>query len=134
MLTPVENRYQARNILPIRIYIMYNYDWRVNKQTGENAIVLLEGPYKDVIFTFKKSKVILKNEDGSPLDLENAEEIPIDFQYEVMYNPEDKDVLTLDFKNAIGDIFMEILYDSVKNDSYRLTDEDRNNDTEQSDS
>ena len=37
---------------------MYNYDWRVNKQTGENAKVLLEGPYKDVIFTFKKSKVI----------------------------------------------------------------------------
>ena len=37
---------------------MYNYDWRVNKETGENGIVLLEGPYKDVIFTFKKSKVI----------------------------------------------------------------------------
>jgi len=113
---------------------MYNYDWRVNKETGENGIVLLEGPYKDVIFTFKKSKVILKNEDGSPLDLESAEEIPIDFQYEVLYNPEDKDVLTLDFKNAIGDIFMEILYDSIKNDSYRLTDEDRNDNTEQSDS
>ena len=44
---------------------MYNYDWRVNKESGENGIVLLEGPYKDVIFTFKKSKVILKNEDGS---------------------------------------------------------------------
>ena len=42
--------------------------------------------------------------------------------------------MTVDFKNAIGDIFMEILYDSVKNDSYRLTDEDRNNDTEQSNS
>ena len=127
------NQYLVRNILYIRIYIMYNYDWRVNKETGENAIVLLEGPYKDVIFNFKKSKVILKNKDGSPLDLENAEEIPIDFQYEVLYNPEDKDVLTLDFKNAIGDFFMEILYDSVKNDSYRLTDENRNYDTEQSD-
>ena len=113
---------------------MYNYDWRVNKESGENGIVLLEGPYKDVIFTFKKSKVILKNEDGSPLDLESAEEIPIDLQYEVLYNPEDKDVLTLDFKNAIGDIFMEILYDSVSNDNYRLTDEDRNDDIEQSDS
>ena len=128
------NQYQVRNISYIRIYIMYNYDWRVNKETGENGIVLLEGPYKDIIFTFKKSKVILKNEDGSPLDLENAEEIPIDFQYEVLYNPEDRDVLTLDFKNAIGDIFMEILYDSVKNDSYRLTDEDRNDDTKQPDS
>ena len=128
------NQYQVRNISYIRIYIMFNYDWRVNKETGENGIVLLEGPYKDIIFTFKKSKVILKNEDGSPLDLENAEEIPIDFQYEVLYNPEDRDVLTLDFKNAIGDIFMEILYDSVKNDSYRLTDEDRNDDTEQSNS
>ena len=113
---------------------MYNYDWRVNKETGENAIVLLEGPYKDIIFTFKKSKVILKNEDGSPLDLESAEEIPIDFQYEVLYNPEDKDVLTSDFKNAIGDIFMEILQDSIQHNSYRLDDEDRNNDTEQSDS
>ena len=113
---------------------MYNYDWIENKETNESALKFKEGPYEDIIFIFKDSKVILKNEDGSPLDLETAEEIPIDFQYEVLYNPEDRDVLTLDFKNAIGDIFMEILYDSVKNDSYRLTDEDRNDDTKQSDS
>jgi len=109
---------------------MLNYDWRVNKETGENAIVILEGPYKDIIFTFKESKVILKNEDGSPLDLEDAESIPIDFKYEVLYNPDDKDVLTLDFKNAIGDIFMEILQDSIQHDSYRLEDENRNDNTE----
>ena len=68
------------------------------------------------------------------IDLEEAEHLLLTFEYEVLYNPKDKDVLTLDFKNAIGDIFMEILYDSVKNDSYRLTDEDRNDDTKQSNS
>ena len=48
----------------------------------------------------------------------------------MLYNPDDKDVLTLDFKNAIGDIFMEILQDSIQHDSYRLEDENRNDNTE----
>ena len=112
---------------------MYNYDWIENKETNERALKFKEGPYEDIIFIYKDSRVILKNEDGSPLDLESAEEIPIDFKYEVLYNPNDKDVMTNDFKNALGDIFMNMLQESIQQDSYRLVDENRNDNTEQSD-
>ena len=112
---------------------MYNYDWIENKETNERALKFKEGPYEDIIFIYKDSRVILKNEDGSPLDLEAAEEIPIDFKYEVLYNPNDKDVMTNDFKNALGDIFMNMLQESIQQDSYRLVDENRNDNTEQSD-
>lgn len=110
---------------------MVNWDWVENKETGERAIQIKEGPYKDVIYIYIDGKVILKNEDGTPLDLETAEAIPIDFKFEVLYNPENADIDDTNFKNVLGDIFMEMLHESVDNDSYRLVNENRNDNTEQ---
>ena len=121
--------------LLIRIYIMYRFDWIENKETKESALIIQEGPYENVIFIFKDGRIILKDENGEPLDLESVEEIPIDFKYEVLYNPNEVDVLTSDFKNALGDIFMTVLQESVQNENYNLVnDENRNDNTEQPDS
>ncbi len=114
---------------------MYRFDWIENKETKESALIIQEGPYENVIFIFKDGRIILKDENGKPLDLENVEEIPIDFKYEVLYNPNEVDVLTSDFKNALGDIFMTVLQESVQNENYNLVnDENRNDNTEQPDS
>ena len=135
MRSMLESRYLVRSILPIRIYIMYRFDWIENKETKESALIIQEGPYENVIFIFKDGRIILKDENGEPLDLESVEEIPIDFKYEVLYNPNEVDVLTSDFKNALGDIFMTVLQESVQNENYNLVnDENRNDNTEQPDS
>ena len=41
------------------------------------------------------------------------------------------DIDDTNFKNVLGDIFMEMLHESVDNDSYRLVNENRNDNTEQ---
>ena len=110
---------------------MVNWDWVQNKETNEKAIQIKEGFYKDVIYIYIDGKVILKNKDGTPLDLEESEAIPIDFKYEVLYNPDNVDINSTNFKNVLGDIFMEMLHESIDNDSYRLVDENRNDNTEQ---
>jgi len=78
-----------------------------------------------------KGRVILKNPDGSPLDLESVESIPIDFKFEVLYNPNELDLKTIEFKNAIGDVFMDILQGSIESEQYRLVDENRNDNSEE---
>jgi len=99
---------------------MYNFDWVENKETGESAIQIKEGPYAETVFIFKNSKVKLTDETGEPLDLENIDKIPIDFDYEILYTSKDIDVYDPEFKNVIGDIFMQLLFESVHAGSYKL--------------
>ena len=99
---------------------MYKFDWVENKETKETAIQIKEGPYADTIFIFKNSKVKLTDERGEPLDLENIDKIPIDFDYEILYSITGIDIYDSEFKNAIGDIFMQLLFESVHAGSYKL--------------
>jgi hypothetical protein len=128
---PAESLFQDGSILPIRIYIMYSYEFIESKEQGKSALIFKDGPYQSVIWTFLNGRVILKNPDGTPLDLENTEEIPIDFKYEVLYNPKELDLKTIEFKNAIGDVFMDILQNSIDGEQYRLVDENRNDNSEE---
>jgi len=110
---------------------MYDYEFIESKEQGKSALIFKDGPYQSVIWTFLKGRVILKNPDGSPLDLESVESIPIDFKFEVLYNPNELDLKTIEFKNAIGDVFMDILQGSIESEQYRLVDENRNDNSEE---
>ena len=46
--------------------------------------------------------------------------------------PKDMNIFDNEFKDFLGEIFMTLMYESVKHGSYRLNDENRNDDTEQS--
>ena len=99
---------------------MYKFDWVEHKDTGESAIQIKDGPYENTVFIFKNSKVKLVDEKGNHLDLETVDKIPIDFDYEVLYTTENVDVYDEKFKNVLGDIFMQVLFESVKLGSYKL--------------
>ena len=49
----------------------------------------------------------------------------------MLYNPKELDLKTIEFKNAIGDVFMDILQNSIDGEQYRLVDENRNDNSEE---
>ena len=102
-----------------------------HKETGESALLINEGEYDKIVFKFKDGKVKLTDEFGAPIDLDTVDEIPIDFDYEVLYNPNDRNIFDSEFKDFLGEIFMTLMYESVNTGNYRLNDENRNDNTEQ---
>jgi len=107
------------------------FEFVEHKETGESALMINEGEYDGLVFKFIDGKVKLTDEFGEALDLDAVDAIPIDFDYEVLYNPNDKNIFDKKFKDFLGDIFMTLMYESVNTGNYRLDNENRNDDTEQ---
>lgn len=107
------------------------FEFVEHKESGESALMINEGEYKGLVFKFLDGKVKLTDEFGKFIDLDAVDKIPIDFDYEVLYNPNDKNIFDNEFKNFLGDIFMTLMYESVNTGNYRLDDENRNDNTEQ---
>ena len=49
----------------------------------------------------------------SPAD---AEQIPLTFDIDVLYNPTDEDLSTNEFQQAVGDILLNIIEESLEHD------------------
>ena len=72
-----------------------------------SAIKLIDDKYLNVIY--KYGKVGFASE-------ENADgKLPMKFDYDILRNPENKDVDSQEFIDYIGDILVEILDEQVKN-------------------
>ena len=71
-----------------------------------SCIKLLEGDYNGVIYKYDKVAF-----EPKPLD---SGDIPLRFTYDIMVNPKKVDVESIDFKNYIGDILIEIVEQQLK--------------------
>ena len=69
-------------------------------------------------------------DDGELVDLEEAEQLPLSFEYEVVHNPTDEDLDTGEFAAMAGDILVNIIDESLENDRLKFNTENRNDDTE----
>ena len=66
-----------------------------------SCIKIIEGEYKDVIYTYGHVKFASEeNERG---------ELPLKFDYDIKKNPNDVDTASIDFRNYIGDILIEVV-------------------------
>ena len=92
-----------------------------------------EGKYAGVVWNYKDVKFPMYNDEGLMIDPERAEEIPLTFEYEVLYNPTDENLSTGEFDAAVGDILLNIIDESLESDRIEFNTENRNDDTEQSD-
>ena len=63
------------------------------------------------------------------LILVRLKKIPLTFDCELMYNPTDEDLSTGEFEATVGDILMNIIDESLKNDTVKF----RSDDTDESD-
>ena len=77
-----------------------------------SCIKIVEGNYKDVIYTY--GKVQFASE-------ENAQgEMPLKFTYDVKENPNNVDTTSIDFRNYIGDILVEVVEKQLQDGTIRF--------------
>lgn len=101
-----------------------------NKDTKESAYKLVEGSFEGVVWNYRNVKFPIYN-DKNELNLEEAENIPLSFDFDVFYNPFKKeDLETGEFASEIGDILIEILEDRLENGEIRFNTENRNSNSE----
>ena len=67
----------------------------------------MDGRYEGIIYKYNNVKLS---------QTENAEgELPLKFTYDIMANPNDEDIKSIDFRNYIGDILVEVMEEQLKN-------------------
>ena len=104
------------------------YEFVEHRDTGDVAFRLLEGKYSGVVWSYRNVSVPKID------DPDTVEEIPLSFNYEIMYKPKDLEVVNEEFGPIIAPILVETIDKKLteRNIEY-LHNENRNNDTEQSD-
>ena len=106
------------------------YNYVEHKKTKAPAFQITEGKYEGTVWNYEKVKMPLYGDDGNMIDLEEAEQLILTFEYDVLYNPTDEDLTTGEFDAAVGDILLNIIDESLESDRIEFNTENRNDDTE----
>ena len=77
-----------------------------------SCVRLLEGQYDGVIYKYDKVAF-----EPKPLD---SGDIPLRFTYDIMVNPNKKDIESNDFRNYIGDILVECVEEQLQNGTLKI--------------
>ena len=107
-----------------------SYHYVTHKETDEQGYRVAEGKFAGVVWTYNNVKLPMYGDDGELVDLEEAEQLPLSFEYEVVHNPTDEDLDTGEFAAMAGDILVNIIDESLENDRLKFNTENRNDDTE----
>jgi len=77
-----------------------------------SCIKIIEGEYKDIIYTYGHVKFASEeNERG---------ELPLKFDYDVKKNPNNVDTTSTEFRNYIGDILIEVVEKQLENGTIKF--------------
>ena len=106
------------------------YNYVEHKETNEPAFKISEGEFEGAVWNYKNVKLPLYGDDGNMIDLEEAKQLVLTFEYDVLYNPTDEDLKSDEFRNVIGDILLEVIDASLEHDQIKFNTENRNSDTE----
>ena len=72
-----------------------------------SCIKIMDGQYEGIIYKYNNVKISqTENADG---------QLPLKFTYDIMANPNDEDIKSIDFRNYIGDILVEVMEEQLKN-------------------
>ena len=107
-----------------------SYHYVTHKESDTEGYRVAEGPFSGVVWLYRNVKLPMYNDEGLMIDPERAEEIPLTFEYEVLYNPTDEDLSTGEFDAVVGDILLNIIDESLENDRIQFNTKNRNSDTE----
>ena len=111
---------------------MIKWTYVVHQSTDQDAILLQEGEFEGVVCTVTNVKFPMYKEDGSLIGLEEAEKIPLTFDYDILYNKENKwhEESRDRLSDIIGNILFNIIEEGLDNDQLSFNTEDRNDNTE----
>ena len=111
---------------------MTKWTYVVHQPTDQDAILLQEGEFEGVVYTVTNVKFPIYKEDGTTVNLEEAEKIPLTFDYDILYNKDNKwhEESQGRFLDIIGNILFDIIEEGLENDQISFNTEDRNDNTE----
>ena len=79
-----------------------------------SCIKIMDGQYEGIIYKYDKVAF-------EPKPLESGD-IPLRFTYDIMTNPNNEDIESLDFRNYIGDILVEVVQEQLEKGKLQLND------------
>ena len=111
---------------------MIKWTYVVHQSTNQDAVLIQEGEFEGVVSAVTNVKFPIYKEDGTTLNLDEAEKIPLTFDYDILYNKDDKwhEESKGRFTDTIGDILFNIIDEGLQNDQLSFNTEDRNDNTE----
>ena len=108
---------------------MDKWTYVVHQPTDQDAILLQDGEFEGIVCAITNVKFPMYTDEGVMVDPSQAEEIPLTFDCEVLYNPTEEDLSTGEFEATVGNILMNIIDESLKNDTVKF----RSDDSDESD-
>ena len=111
-----------------------SYHYVSNKETDQQAYRIGEGKFSGIVWMYHNVKFPMYTDGDAMVDLSKAEEIPLTFGYDVLYNPSDEDLTTGEFHTVVGDILLNVIDESLEHDQIKINAENRNNNIKQLDS
>ena len=111
---------------------MIKWTYVVHQPTNQDAILLEEGEFEGVVSAVTNVKFPIYKEDGTTINLEEAEKIPLTFDYDILYNKENKwhEESRGRFTDVMGNILFDIIEEGLDNDRISYNAENRNDNTE----
>ena len=111
---------------------MTKWTYVVHQPTDQDGILLQEGEFEGVVYTVTNVKFPMYKDDGSLVSLEEAEKIPLTFDYDILYNKENKvdDESRNRLSDIIGNILFDIIEEGLDNDRLSYNTENSNDNTE----
>ena len=111
---------------------MIKWTYVVHQPTDQDAILIQEGEFEGVVSAVTNVKFPIYKEDGTTINLEEAENIPLTFDYDILYNKENKwhEESKGRFLDISGNILFDIIEEGLDNDRISYNTEDRNDNTE----
>ena len=111
---------------------MIKWTYVVHQPTDQDAILLEEGEFEGVVSAVTNVKFPIYKEDGTTMNLEEAENIPLTFDYDILYNKDNKwhEESKGRFLDIIGNILFDIIEEGLDNDRISYNTENRNDNTE----
>ena len=111
---------------------MIKWTYVVHQPTDQDAILIQEGEFEGVVSAVTNVKFPIYKEDGTTMNLEEAENIPLTFDYDILYNKDNKwhEESKDRFLDVIGNILFDIIEEGLENDQISFNTEDRNDNTE----
>ena len=106
-----------------------SYYYVTHRETNQQAYRMGDGKFSGIVWTYHNVQFPMYTDEGVMVDPSKAEEIHLTFDCEVLYNPTDEELSTGEFEATVGDILMNIIDESIKNDTVKF----RSDDSDESD-
>ena len=98
-----------------------SYHYVTHRDTEQQAYRINEGKYSGIVWQYENVAFPIYDEEGNVI---KPAEVPLTFDCDVLYNPTDEDLSTGEFEQAIGDILINIIEESLEHEQIKFRTDD----------